>query len=187
MIERSKVEYRSKYQGYINVVVANSYGFRCGYVGIQPSHPLYGRQYNEKLPEHIVQPYVDVYGSTKINLDKTDLIGLVFLGDYRALSILVQVHGGLTFSNFITQHYIPTLRQDEFELVYDQEVWFFGFDCNHHMDAKDPSITSPEYQKSYAKYGFHNEGTIRTLPFCMSEVHALADQLKEFERLCKEV
>ena len=175
----SKIEYTTKQDSYLLAVIATSFGHRCGYVGIQPSHPLHSYKYYDSLPVTLYGPILRTVHDMQFDIEKTDLISFAFGGDKVTLSLLLQVHGGVTFAGFMNQHYIPTLRLDKYELPYDPELWFFGFDCNHYMDAPDPAIIAPEYKYSL----FDRPGVIRTLPYCIEEVHALAKQLSTYEKL----
>ena len=72
----------------------------------------------------------------------------------------VDVHGGLTYQNDAT----------------------FGFDCAHFYDAKDPELMSDEYRKIHEMWPrFFEEGTVKTLEFCVTECESLAAQFKELE------
>jgi hypothetical protein len=75
----------------------------------------------------------------------------------------VYVHGGLTFS-------------------HDEDgLWWFGYDCAHSDDAKDPELMSDEYKKVFMDWPRFNEGAIRTLEFCVAECESLAKQLEEMK------
>lgn len=76
--------------------------------------------------------------------------------DYTEIDIYV--HGGLTYSDNGT----------------------FGFDCAHCDDAKDESIMSDVYLKIYREFPpLFNEGTVKTLDFCIVECESMAKQFKE--------
>ena len=75
----------------------------------------------------------------------------------------VEVHGGLTYSD----------ERDG--------LWWFGYDCAHWDDAKDPDLMSDEYKKAFNDWPRFNEGTIKTLEFCVAECEALAKQLEEMK------
>lgn len=79
----------------------------------------------------------------------------------------VEVHGGLTYSD----------ERDG--------LWWFGYDCAHWEDAKDIELMDDDYKKAYIKgqlnWPFLNEGTVRTLAFCVAECESLAKQLGEMK------
>lgn len=77
----------------------------------------------------------------------------------------VEVHGGLTFSEFL---------KDEDE---SPDVWWFGFDCGHgdtHFD-KSPGPFPLEYRS----FGFSRHGTYRNIKFVEDQIKKLAIQIKE--------
>lgn len=77
--------------------------------------------------------------------------------------VAVEVHGGLTYSD----------ERDG--------LWWFGYDCAHLGDAKDIELMDDGYKKAYINWPLLNEGTIRTLGFCVAECEALAKQLGEMK------
>ena len=74
----------------------------------------------------------------------------------------VEVHGGLTYA------------------AGEDGLWWFGYDCAHWADAKDPELMSDEYKKVFIRWP-DMRGTIRTLDFCVAECESLAKQLMEGE------
>ena len=83
----------------------------------------------------------------------------------------IDVHGGLTFSELAGKYPI------------ESSLFWFGFDCNHSGDAKDPEIASEEYLKLFEKYRVlgNYSGTVRDLAFCERECEQLATQLAAIE------
>jgi hypothetical protein len=84
----------------------------------------------------------------------------------------VTVHGGLTFAD----------GTDTYPVVAEG-LWWFGYDCAHYGDSRDPELMTPEYQKMYDKglFSFFGEGTVRSLGYCVSECESLATQLKDMK------
>lgn len=83
--------------------------------------------------------------------------------------INVDVHGGLTYSN--NDKTYPTESND---------LWWFGYDCAHLGDARDPNLMRDEYKEIYNKGILRNffEGeTIKTLEYCINECESLSTQL----------
>lgn len=108
---------------------------RCGYVGVSKDHPLYGLSYS--TPTALIkQEQVDSCAVGK----KSPLLVLTATvnGDSggteirRSLDVLVDVHGGITYSDSDAQYPIPS------------ELWWFGFDCAHY-DDKEEGGRSLEY------------------------------------------
>jgi len=81
----------------------------------------------------------------------------------------IEVHGGLTFSGFITG-FIDGL-------ILQERCWWIGFDCNHLGDLKDFGIMSNEYKETYQHIPqFY--GTIKTKEYVENECKKLIDQIK---------
>lgn len=49
----------------------------------------------------------------------------LFERDYRDEDIDISVHGGLTFSNFLSN----------IDQKFDSEIYYFGYDCRHYKDT----------------------------------------------------
>ena len=80
----------------------------------------------------------------------------------------VDVHGGLTFAGGNGKYPVEAA-----------DLWWFGYDCAHLGDARDPELMAPEY-KSISALSLRFEGdVIRSLDFCIDECESLATQLKE--------
>lgn len=91
----------------------------------------------------------------------------------------VEVHGGLTYANDIC-HMSKEGEPDN--------VWWFGFDCNHCYDycpsadkAKDPKVREAYKTGPMAAFGdrWNQEEVYRDINFVRDETKKLAEQLKE--------
>ena len=83
----------------------------------------------------------------------------------------IEVHGGLTFSGFITGFIDGTILQER--------CWWIGFDCNHFDDLKDFEIMSHEYKEAYQCIPqFY--GTIKTKEYVENECKKLIDQIIKY-------
>lgn len=88
----------------------------------------------------------------------------------------IQVHGGLTFAGGGGVYPIDS-----------PGIWWFGYDCGHSQDRRDPALMSGEYKQVYEKYErqlsdiltLSERGIIRSLEFCQNECESLARQLTE--------
>lgn len=123
-------------------------GSLCGYVGLPESHPWHGKGYSEcTLAEPCGEDWCD-----------------------HGTGYMVDVHGGLTFAGACDDEGDPA--ESICHLAEDgRPVWWFGFDCAHHMDVAP----------GYAKYRVGQRGTYRTLPYVVAEVSKLAGQLAEVD------
>jgi len=85
----------------------------------------------------------------------------------------IDVHGGLTYAGGEKAQY-P---------VEAEGLWWFGYDCAHLGDARDPELMQGEYKEVYDKGLFremHFEGdTVKTMEYCVNECESLAKQFKE--------
>lgn len=146
--------------GFRAVVIVTDMGHRCGYVGIPPTHPLYGADYS-KPNKHLRAPFEEAAG-------KRGILAIVCAaGDEEratAPDIVFNVHGSITYSRGSSNY--PVLSEN---------LWWFGFDCAHAGDAPDPTFVRND---SIARvYLSHGSGEIRTLEFCVNECESLAQQL----------
>jgi hypothetical protein len=85
-------------------------------------------------------------------------------------NVEVDVHGGLTYSGSDRSEY-P---------VAAAGMFWFGYDCAHLGDARDPDLMDDEHRK-YANILSLRLGddVIRSLDFCIDECESLAKQLVE--------
>lgn len=163
-----KVEKDWVYKGYRCVVIAGyNLGHRCGYVGVNKTHPLYGVHYGDN-PKILQKKLKEL---KKQQIGKRGIIDVVcFDGRTVTPAIYFNVHGGITYSKGD--------RGDNYPV--ESDLWWFGYDCGHCDDARDLSmIKNEEVRKIYEKF---NEGTIRNTEYCVKECESLADQLKVFEK-----
>lgn len=99
---------------------------RCGYVGIPPTHPAYNKPYDEQL-DCIKQEVVDncEIGKKSPILAFTAACRSDNEGNSirRSIDILIDVHGGVTYSG----------GSDSYP-IEEKDIWWFGFDCAHYDD-----------------------------------------------------
>lgn len=78
------------------------------------------------------------------------------------------IHGGITYSEKCS-HTICHIKEGE------DDIWWFGFDCNHSADFA-PSTVS--YRESYSSLmgGQHGQ-TYKTIDYVRSETNKLAEQI----------
>ena len=105
---------------------------RCGYVGVSRSHPLYGFHYSDRLPKELLYYWEKVKTEP---VGKRGIIDIFFLDDSNPhVGIIFDVHGGITFA---------ASNEDNYPVMTNEKLWFFGFDCNHYNDFGNPK--SQEY------------------------------------------
>lgn len=88
-------------------------------------------------------------------------------------NVNVDVHGGLTYAGG-DKHQYP---------VEADGSWWFGYDCAHLGDARDPELMQGEFKEVYDKglmRDMHFEGdVVRSLEYCVNQCESLARQLSE--------
>lgn len=161
-------------EGYICVAIAvHDLGHRCGYVGVPKTHAFYGKAYYDSANctiddmRHISKEEPQVGKRGPINL---------FMMDTDNLKVwdLFDVHGSITYSG-----------GNGYPIEHGEDVWFFGFDCDHHNDLKDLSILAG---KRTELYKVRNEllqldgAEVRTLDYVIDECNRLSEQLAMYNR-----
>lgn len=126
------------------MVRSPSGGNWCGYVAVTEGHPFYERDYS------------DCYGSA----------------DSESEDRYLDVHGGLTFSDFCAETkdpgrficHVPEPGRPE-------KVWWLGFDCAHAWDL------SPAYA-AYPSWPNRPDESYKDRYYVEAEVRSLARQIK---------
>jgi len=162
--EFDKAQWVDEATGLDCLIVRGPIGALCGYVGVSPEHPWHGISYSGKM-----NPGEGEY-------------------DYEsAPDGNVEVHGGLTYSDSCWEDapegtgicHIP-------EAGRPTDVWWFGFDCAHHMDrAPLMDKSSKEMDEWMIAEGrepiglssFDRHRVYHTVEYVKSEITSLAAQL----------
>lgn len=99
--EPDKVQWQDEATGLPCLIVRNSGGALCGYVGLSEGHPLYGKSYSTRVP-------VPASFSERKCDDTTPIVALFCEAGKDdglvSLELAIEVHGGLTFSDFCGEH-----------------------------------------------------------------------------------
>lgn len=164
------VEHEEEREGYKLVAIFGDIGHRCGYVGVPKTHPLYGLDYLDPLPEGMKQRGVDVLEGQVGKRGSIDVLCAV-MGDIMKVGFIFDVHGSITYSGGKSY---PVQNPDN-------KWWFFGFDCGHYGDKKDTDA-SERYGFRKHSFFFHDYGEVRTLDYVWDECLSLYKQLKEVEK-----
>lgn len=174
------VESIFEHKGLKCVVVMQLSAHRCGYVGVQKDHALYGKDYSH----HLEIRKEDIRDREVCGI--FPLINAAFDEDERVMiEAYFQCHGGITYSNGGIGSKYPI----------ESDLWWFGFDCNHAGDRKDYKTAKilfsddleelmyierkEEFDRCFPIYG----DQIRTLEFVKEECEKLADQLSDFMKM----
>ena len=158
-----KVESDFIHNGMRCVVVFTRMGHRCGYVGINKEHRLYGVDYGQHI-KFLAKESVE-----NAPIGKRGIIPIMcWDGERITPEIYFDVHGGITYAG--SGNY-----------PVDSDLWWYGFDCAHAGDRND-------YNK-LREYGLANEkrieeimswdleGVTRSQDYVEQECKNLADQL----------
>lgn len=145
------------------VIIRNrSSGNLCGYVGVTKSHPWHGKTYSStvKITDDILEKKIDINKISVLSLFSQSLSGS---NEDVRIDCLIQVHGGITYSDNGYKEYLE-----------EPELWYFGFDCAHHGDL------CPGYMRDYT------HGTYRDIEYVKREIELLSKQLVEIDKASKE-
>jgi hypothetical protein len=108
------------------VIIIGRQGFRCGYVAVPKTSPLYGIMYNAQIPQ-ITKAMTE---QTTLGMKSPILALTAGCGAddedslRRSLDVIIDVHGGLTYSR----------KADGYPVRLDKPGWWFGYDCGHYGD-----------------------------------------------------
>lgn len=128
--EPDKLNWRTQV-GLPGMITRNRMGALCGYVAVNPGHPLYGQNY--EVPS-------------------------------------VHVHGGLTYSNVCAGHICHVPEPGE-----PDDVFWFGFDCNHSGDLAPSTLALAAKDDRFAVMEWE---VYKDIDYVRAEVESLAEQLK---------
>lgn len=121
-----EVEFDQEYEGLRYVGITTDLGHRCGYVGVDSTHPLFGFEYNSKLPKELLPLWEEIKNKPAGKRSSIEIFCCD--PDNPKVGILFDVHGGITYTGS---------SNDKYPVESDKELWFFGFDCNHADDQYD--------------------------------------------------
>ncbi|MGF6871695.1 hypothetical protein [Paraburkholderia sp. MM5477-R1] len=131
------------------------FGHWCAYVGVPPSHPLFGHDFRDAVPYPpgaLERPFaIDEHGV--LNTFAAMFDRPEWRDDHALVCLIIGVHGGLSYSG---------------HLRGDSEHWYFGFDCGHAGDLKPG--------------GLCGGSTYRTMESVKGECRQLAGQLAGYGR-----
>ena len=130
-----------RYQGVPCLMVRNRLGGWCGYAAVSPGHPWHGKRYSGTDNDYDSSPEKHV-----------------------------DVHGGLTYSDFCADHICHVPQPGESDNVY-----WFGFDCGHFDDVL-PGMDA--YLRQLPSHVEHEPfGSYKDVAYVRAEVERLAAQL----------
>lgn len=158
-----KIEKDFVYKGYRCVVIFTDMGHRCGYVGVDETSLLWGKNYYDYIPINKLELELENFNEE----DEELTIGIHF-----------DVHGGISFSGGGKNSTYPI----------ESDFWWFGFDCAHYNDKIDVENLKAYFPNSKLietrinLYSNFSSGEVRTLDYVIDECMNLVDQIVEFEK-----
>lgn len=172
--EPDKKQWLDKETGLPCLIVRNQMGALCGYVGVSKEHPFYGKSYSDRIKHN---------NKYELKLGKKSLVSVVCEAgkddESVSLDLILDVHGGITFSDFCQEGGKICHEVCEGE---DDKVWWLGFDTAHLGDL----VPNMEYirKNNPDMSQFRDMGrndVYRDLEYVQDECTDLAKQLKELE------
>lgn len=142
-----------------SILRAEHSGSLCGYVGVPPSHPWFGKEYSDAVipsAEQLARP---------VDTSKISLLSLLCSAgddpsDGARIDCIIRVHGGLTYSG-----------EGRERCGEDPALWYFGFDCAHSGDL----CPAMDWRSRFRNY----EDVYRDFDYVQRDVELLAAQLAE--------
>ena len=167
------------------VVLMTSMGHRCGYVGVSPTHPLWGRSYSKHIPALNQLLINRMFKDEEEKEERVSFISwLCWDGQESRADVVFEVHGGVTFMDGGRGYpedipcWVSLTTRSRAEI--DFGMWWVGYDCGHSGDGKDLSVLKPSLRRIYESHSIH-EGTLRSLEYCVEECNHLANQIDYVE------
>lgn len=154
------------------LIVRGPFGALCGYVGVPESHPYYGKSYKDlvTVSNEVIEREYDI--------DKIGVLNLLCADrdiekNQLALSLVLNVHGGITFSDSCSKSSDPAKGICHTGNVANKEVWWLGFDCAHAGDITPGSDSQlpREFRLSWVN------DTYKNIDYVKQEVESLAAQI----------
>jgi hypothetical protein len=151
----------------------------CGYVGIRPYHPLYKIKYSDEVP--CLKDKLEKLRESPVTEDSMYFSRILScLGGQLEPTpeIVLDCHGGLTYS----RDKLPRGEEGK-EYEFDkQNLWWFGFDCAHHMDycpGTEEFMDKLRQEGKLTDYGHQHSLIYRNVEYVRAHIEVLCGQLAE--------
>lgn len=152
-------------EGYRYVILFVNGSHHCGYVSIGRDHPFFGIDYDTPIKEFAEQ-------AKKVEIGKKSsfVVFSAMSDEYEvnpSPSVLIDVHGGLTFASNGSKDYPIESSEDD---------WWFGFDCAHAGD-----LTMRDGSSQFAERG----DVFRDVDYVREECFSMSAQLAAYQEETK--
>jgi hypothetical protein len=159
------------YKGYRCVTTFMDNGYRCGYVGLEKTHPLYGKDMSDAIKVKFADIFDQSFGK------RSPILMLKFMAiepdEPISLDFYFDVHGGITYADGNGNHPV------------ESDLWWLGFDCGHAGDARDietlkilwPDTERTQYLMNDLTF---EDDVVRTKEYVQEECKSLVDQIIEY-------
>lgn len=145
--------------GFRAVIIMNSLGYHCGYVGVPKTHPLYGKDYSDSC-EALTFPAEE-------NIGKRGPVAVLFSDGSAKPDVVFDVRGSLTYADGHPQYPVPAT-----------DIWWFGYDCGHYNDApSDQHLAQQRLRYPDMPFMWTADGVFRDVEYNIAECESLAEQL----------
>lgn len=171
--EPDELDWRDERTGLPCAIRRNPFaGQLNGYVGVPPTHPLFGWNYDDSVklkPEYLERP---VEPGKDIGI--VDFFCYALSGEYQRgtmpVGMLFRVHHGVNFSGVISGEGA-------------ERYHWFGFDCGHAWDLSPGLNASIRDIPGVNLELLMSDQTYRTIDYVKAECTKLAVQLKQLEAM----
>ena len=167
------VEKSWRFYGLHCMVIFTRNGVRNGYIGIPKTHKLYGVRYDQKC-EFLKLDNCKKFNGNVIRWMCADTSDGMLSPD-----MYFQAHCGFTYSDYGKE--MPKYYNA------DEDLWYFGFDCNHCDDVQDWKLALKYNLISLDEYKYHQSSQfrinnpIRTLEYCENNINEVIYELIKFK------
>lgn len=122
-MNRFAIETNEMYGAVRIVTIMTRMGHRCGYVGINGDHPLFGVEYSSPIKSKSKK---DIEGLPIGDRGIIPIFCASLSGDSVSPELYFDVHGSITYSG-----------GEDYPVKTTQKTWWYGFDCAHCDDTPE--------------------------------------------------
>lgn len=152
------------YKGYRCVTTFMDNGYRCGYIGLEKTHPLYGKNISDAIKVKLADIFDQSFGK------RSPILMLKFMviepDESISLDMYLDVHGGITYADGNGKHPVES-------------------DFGHAGDARDIEALKAAWPNTERTQYLMNDLTfeddvVRTKEYVQKECRSLVDQIVKY-------